>query len=336
MAVLRITSDRNRLGNGTPNDEDVWPSGTQIELRGAHLEVIRDLDDVVFVGTGTVKVGGHVLSRCVFTGEAGARPNVNFDGAGVLLHARGAASINLGRASPTIIGDDDGFELLSLSGPGNEDSGELENVIITRLDDRHLKVLTQLKRLKIHWPRKPNGGVDRDQAVKAALGMDMRVSDRGTRSRRLAHFWENLYRALRRQAADGRTESVSREIAFEARRRAAPVRSPEWWLLGVSSVFGYGARVGRPLAIWFGIALATALAMSLRIEPSPGFSALAFDLTFAPTTFFRSLGAEDAIYQVLQRGGLPVRVGVQLVRVVTTASLVFAAVAIRSYTRITA
>lgn len=168
-AELRITSDRNQIGNNLPTESEVWPVGSVIKLRGGQLEIAGDLDDLTFVGAGNLKVGGWVLSNCEFTASDGEAPRIEFVGHGVLLHALGQASVNFGDYSPSIVGAEEGFEILSMDGSKRDGQGELDNVIITRLVDRHLQSLVGLKRLLIGWPRRTNNSIDRRRAVASAF-----------------------------------------------------------------------------------------------------------------------------------------------------------------------
>jgi hypothetical protein len=163
--------------------------------------------------------------------------------------------------------------------------------------------------------------------------MDMETRDAVSARHRRAEFWERLVRTIRSQGVGGSTESVAHEIAFETRRLATDFKTPERWLLEVSKVFGHGSRVGRPFAVLVLAALLTTIVLLIVSDTRANFWPLLLDTVVSPVTFIRPIEG-DILTQVLTEGGAWERLVVIVMRILGTGSLVFAAFAIRSYTRL--
>lgn len=137
-----------------------------------------------------------------------------------------------------------------------------------------------------------------------------------------------------RQHVGGTSLAATRHIAFDARRRAAPLRSGERFLLFLSRLWGYGTLVGRPLLIWLAIGLLGAFGLlQITALPDVDFWPLALDTTASPLTFIRAIEG-DELTRVLVNGGAWERLVVLGVRLIGAASIVFAVIGIRTYSRV--
>lgn len=166
--------------------------------------------------------------------------------------------------------------------------------------------------------------------------MTMGVDGGKLRRRRQAAFWGLVARTMKRQGASGSTYAAARDIAYQTRRRSSSFTSPSRYLLEVARVFGYGTRIGRPLAIWLaGATVATVLltiAAGLHVSTSGEW--LLLDVLTSPTAFLKPSGIEDSLGPIVNVAGGVGRFILVGARILGTACLVFAAIAIGMHTRI--
>jgi hypothetical protein len=179
-------------------------------------------------------------------------------------------------------------------------------------------------------------GIDRRSANRMAYGMELGASDpRLARSRR-AHFWSTVADAMKRQATGGSAYAATREIAYQTRRQASAWNSPSRWLLEVARSFGFGTRIGRPIAVWFLVAVVASLLLLVAADAPFEWEGdwLLLDVLTSPTSFLRGQNWNDALTPIVDRAGGPGRLIMAVTRGIGLASIVFSAVAISMYTRL--
>jgi hypothetical protein len=232
-----------------------WPIGSGFTNTDNHLEItVADGATLLrpkFMGRMVLK-SQIPLSEPEFEPADEEVPRIDVVGRGQVLDATGSAHVQFaqgGLISGLTLAP---FAALSVGGQAKAtEASEMDWVDLFSCSWASLPVLVSLNRLNPAFPRRrATRFINRTQSLKRARQMQMGTTQEAISKRRLAAFWERLARALRTQGVGGSGEVVTRYLAYEFRRRAAPKSSAEYWLLGFSRIFGYGTRIALPLAWW--------------------------------------------------------------------------------------
>ena len=274
-----------------------------------------------------------------FAEGAGSTPAVRLSGSGDrVFDATGHVFVHMSGATGGVLRGSakEGVRLKRLWGLNAErKAGELDNVDIFALRYADLDTLSRVQRLRPFWPRKTTRRltVDRQEAFSNAGKMDMDTKDAALKESRLVEFWDRFVVSLEDQHPGGGNMAVAREVAYQVRRDSLAFHEPERWLLEVARAFGYGTRIGRPFFAWLAACVLAAVTLIYGFGfPGVGdFFGLLLDLLLAPINLIRA--SESALLTSVIDMGAWQRLLVALVRLIGAASIAFAAVAIRTYTR---
>lgn len=214
---------------------------------------------------------------------------------------------------------------------------ELDHIGLFRMQSDSLPALRASTRLVPWFPTK-RWRIDRARAKQMAIENSMGAHNAtDTAMRRRADFWAVVASVMRGQSAGGREYAATRELAYEMRRNASSRAKPEYWLLSVAKIFGYGTRLGRPLAIWL-VASAIA-AISLIAIAGHGLAdwstlAVVMDVFTSPVAFVRPVATTDTVASLLQETDAWGRLVMWLMRLVGAAAIVALVLAVSIHARI--
>jgi hypothetical protein len=208
----------------------------------------------------------------------------------------------------------------------------VENLNFFELDPGLLSELDTVDRVSAWWPSRFERRL-RAQAV--ILGVWSETSRPLARAR----YWLSVERLIKEKAPTGRDVAVAHDIAEDARRLASSWKHLERWLVELSRVAGYGARVGQPLLLWLIGAFLFALAIR---QWSGGICwdgcsidsgvALWFDVLVAPVSFIRPVD-DGSVLRELVEDHTAARIMSFVARAFGTWMLLSVALAVRRYLR---
>jgi hypothetical protein len=208
----------------------------------------------------------------------------------------------------------------------------LENLNFFVLDPNDIPGLYELDRVSAWWP------ISKKELRSKARKVDCGVRSDESRPQALARYWLSVERLVKEKAATGRDLAFAHEVAEDSRRLASSEKHLERWLLELSRLAGYGARIGQPILLWLLGALIFAVLIrhvtsgicwSCSIDSGVR---LWWDLLISPINFIRPVDEASTLTRVV-RDDTPARMLSFAARAFGTWMLVSLALAARRYLR---
>jgi hypothetical protein len=227
---------------------------------------------------------------------------------GEVSRVSGAIEVSFDGPAGTVVGTPEATMTLHAVAPNSE--GVIEAVNFFAASPSLVTSLGGLRRVTAAW----NGSRQELRRLAAEYTAGVRSDDDRASAR--AHYWASVERLLEEKSAGGQDLSIAHELAQDSRRLAAPRWSVDALLLRVSQLFGYSARIVRPLLVWaiaalvLGVVIVGISPKAICESPANGAppqcstvraEAVVWHVLVSPVTWVRPLGDKSELAALSER-----------------------------------